>query len=72
METKQNFNWIWIPMEKSSGNGPGVLYSKQVIINALAPGRFECNFRSEIFKLILVIDGLGISGQIALRWMSLD
>ena len=41
-------------------------------INSLAPGRFECNFRSEIFKLILVIDRRGISGETALRWMSLD
>ena len=59
-------------MEKSSGNGWGVLYSKEVIINSLAPGRFECNFRSEIFKLTLVIDGWGISGEIAHRWMSMD
>ena len=40
--------------------------------NSLAPGTFENNFREIIFKLILVIDGLGISREIALRWMLLD
>ena len=40
--------------------------------NSLAPGRFEQNFREMIFKLILVIYGWGISGETALRWMSLD
>ena len=40
--------------------------------NSLAPGEFECNFRHAIFKRILVIDGWGISCEIALIWMSLD
>ena len=41
-------------------------------INSLAPGKFEWNFRYVIFKQILVIDGWGISCEIALIWMSLD
>ena len=41
-------------------------------INSLAPGKFEWNFRHVIFKQIWVIDGWGISCEIALIWMSLD
>ena len=40
-------------------------------VNSLTFGRFQFNFRLMIFKLILVIDGWGISCEIALRWMSL-
>ena len=40
-------------------------------INSLAPGKFEWNFRHVIFKQILVIDGWGISCEIAVIWMSL-
>ena len=39
---------------------------------SLAPGKFEWNFRYVIFKQILVIDGWGISCEIALIWMPLD
>ena len=42
------------------------------IINSLAPGRFQFNFRLVIFKLNLVNGGWGISYEIALRWMPLD
>ena len=42
------------------------------LINALASGKFEWNFRYVIFKRILVIDGWGIFCEIALIWMSLD
>ena len=42
------------------------------LINSLASGKFEWNFRHVIFKQILVIDGYGISCEIALIWMSLD
>ena len=42
------------------------------LINSLAPGKFEWNFRHVIFKQILVIDDWGISCEIALIWMSLD
>ena len=41
-------------------------------IHTLAPGKFIWNFRYVIFKRILVIDGWGISCEIALIWMSLD
>ena len=41
-------------------------------INSLAPGNFEWNFRYVIFQGILVIDGWGISCEIALLWMSVD
>ena len=41
-------------------------------VNSLAPGKFEWNFRYVIFKRILVIDGWGISCEIALIWMSMD
>ena len=40
--------------------------------NSLAPGKFEWKFRYVIFKRILVIDGWGLSSEIALIWMSLD
>ena len=41
--------------------------------NSLAPGKFEWNFRHVVmFKQILVIDGCGISCEIAIIWMSLD
>ena len=40
--------------------------------SSLAPEKFEWNFRHLIFKQISVIDGCGISCEIALMWMSLD
>ena len=43
-----------------------------VVFNSLAPRKFEWNFRYVIFKWILVIDGWGISYEIAPIWMSLD
>ena len=42
------------------------------MVNSLAPGKFEWNFRHVIFKQILVIDDWGISYEFALIWMSLD
>ena len=44
---------------------------KNETFNSLAPGNFKWNFRHVIFKQILVIDGWGISCEIALMWMSL-
>ena len=41
-------------------------------INSLVPGKFEWNFRYLIFQIISVIDGWGISCELALRRMSLD
>ena len=43
-----------------------------ILINSLAPGRFEWNLRLVIFKLNLVIDGWGFSCEIVLSWMSPD
>ena len=42
------------------------------LLNSLAPGKFEWNFRYLIIQTILVIDGRVISCELALRWMSLD
>ena len=42
------------------------------IVNSLVPGKFELNFRYLIFQIISVIDGWGISCELALRWMSLN
>ena len=41
-------------------------------VNSLAPGRFKVNFRWLSFKLVLVVNGWGISCETALIWMSLD
>ena len=41
-------------------------------VNSLAPERCDCNFELVIFKLISKIDILGISCEIALRWMLED
>ena len=41
-------------------------------VKSLAPGKFEWNFRHLIFQIISVLDGWGISCELALRWMSLD
>ena len=43
-----------------------------VCVNSLAPGKLEWNFRYVIFNWILVVDGWGISCEIALVLMSLD
>ena len=46
--------------------------SLTLFFNSLAPGKFEWNFRYAIFKQIVMIDGWGISCEIALIWMPLD
>ena len=46
--------------------------SESLRFYSLAPGKSERNFRHVIFKQNLVIDGWGISCEIALIWMSLD
>ena len=45
---------------------------KKGSLNSSAPEKIEWNFRYVIFKKILVIDGWGISCEIAVIWMSLD
>ena len=54
------------------GLGDGLLPKRWQAINSLAPGKFEWNFRHVIFKQILVIDGWGISCEIALSWKPQD
>ena len=44
----------------------------QSIVNSLAPGKFQFNFRKIIFKLTLVNGDWGISCEISLRWMPQD
>ena len=65
---------IWLYEDTSimfSGQDPYRFTPYSEDINSLAPGRYEWNFRLEIFKLISVINGWGIPCEIALRWMSL-
>ena len=42
------------------------------VINSLTPGKFVWYFWYLIFQTISVIDGLGISCELALIWMPLD
>ena len=63
--------WFPITMGQSCRKHFKVMTSYN-IVNSLAPGKFEWNFRHVIFKRILVIDSWGISCEIALIWMSLD
>ena len=49
-----------------------LLWESDFLFISLAPGKFEWNLRYLIFKWISVIDGWGISCEIALIWMSLD
>ena len=48
------------------------IYSLFILLNSLAPRRVEWNCRAVIFKLILMIDGWGISWEIVLTWMPQD
>ena len=48
------------------------LFCRNSLVDSLAPGKFEWNFRHVIFKQILLNDGWGISCEIALIWISLD
>ena len=57
---------LWLPTVLDCGAVMTIQF------NSLAPGKFEWNFRHVIFKQILVIDGWGISCEIALIWMWLD
>ena len=43
-----------------------------IFINTLAPEIFEWHFIQEILKLHVMIGGLGMSREIALRWISLN
>ena len=61
-------------MELFQVHDNSLFHFELISINSLAPGKFEWNFifRYVIFKPIFVIDGWGISLEIALIWMSLD
>ena len=57
--------------------GPGCIGGTKPVltdtkINSLAPRKFEWNFRLMIYKKVLVINGWGLSCEMALIWMSLD
>ena len=54
------------------GRSPVIWWFHCRVLNSMAPGEFEWNFRYVIFKRILVIVGWGISCGIALIWMSMD
>ena len=66
----------WVKATRTC-HSPILSYSTDVeiptnILNSLAPGKFEWNFKYLIFQIISVIDGWVISCELALRWMSLD
>ena len=56
----------------ASGHSSEIDASWTKSINLLAPEKFEWNFRYLIFQIISMIDGWGISCELALGWMSLD
>ena len=58
--------WVLMP------HSPYWFHRKSSCINSLVPGKVEWNFRYVIFQGILVTDGWGTSGEIALIWMSVD
>ena len=61
-------HWVtWYCIEHTTCCGNG-----RKGFNSLAPGKFKWHFRYLIFQIISVIDGWGISCELALRWMSLD
>ena len=65
--------FLWdVEVTSACWGQPSVL---PVMINPLTHwprGKFEWKFRYVIFKGILLIDGWGISWEIAIIWMSLD
>ena len=71
--THHAFLAVWADQEISQKHNNCLLLPTVFInhVNSLAPGKFEWKFRNSIFKQILLIDGLGISCEIALIWMSL-
>ena len=68
--------WLQKPVTRAGfSTKPSTPWLKLItllVLNSLAPGRFEKKFRWVIFKLISVTDGWGISYKIALRWMPFD
>ena len=72
LRSKIHFNSTVLDITFCCNSIPGHQFPLHKEFNSLAPGKFESNFKHLIFKQILVIDGWGISGEIALIWMSLD
>ena len=77
----QSISWLLMPwLQEKPGHQqpwywhglPRIICVSRLKVNSLATGRSNSNFRSLIFRLILVTDGWGISFEIALRWKSLD
>ena len=52
--------------------GPSIHWELNGVTNTLTAGKFGWNFMYLILQIISVIDGWGISRELALRWMSLD
>ena len=66
---KTSMLWLWHRWLIHPTEIPyAVINAYKICLNPLAPTRFERNFRDVIFKLILVIDGWGISYEIVLTW----
>ena len=59
-------------IERSTATVITLLQDYRAHLRSLAPGKFEWNFRYLILQIISVIDGWGISCELAFRWMSLD
>ena len=49
-----------------------LLHGSGSSLKSLTPGKFEWYFRYQTFQIISVINGWGISCELALRWTSLD
>ena len=64
--------WVWYDMMRGQIWISMLGVTGHCNVRCLAHRRFERNFIYVIVKLILVIGGLSISCEIALRWMSLD
>ena len=64
--------WDLITQNRVTGHSSLYSISNRLMLNSLAPRRFQFNFRLVIFKLTLVNGGWGISYEIALRWTPLD
>ena len=69
---KQHLYIEMAPRLQRSPSSDRNLHALWSLFNSLVPGRFKVNFRWIIFKLILGVNGWGISCETALIWVSLD
>ena len=66
---KTSILWLWHRWLIHPTEIPcAVINAHKIYLNSLVPTRFERYFREVIFKLILVIDGWGISYEVVLTW----